>query len=65
MQTEATDLIVEGDRVAGVRATTPDGPVEIRAPLTVACDGRHSTVRDKAGLVADDFGAPMDVLGSA
>ena len=62
MRTEATDLIVEGDRVAGVRATAPEGPVEIRAPLTVACDGRHSLLRDKAGLVADDFGAPMDVF---
>ena len=28
----------------------------------VACDGRHSLLREKAGLVADDFGAPMDVL---
>ncbi len=50
MRTEATDLIFEGDRVAGVRATAPEGPVEIRAPLTVACDGRHSLLRDKAGL---------------
>ena len=28
----------------------------------VGCDGRHSIVRDKAGLVSDDYGAPMDVL---
>jgi len=62
MQAEATGLIVEGDRVAGVRATTPEGPLDVRAMLTVACDGRHSLLRDKAGLVADDFGAPMDVL---
>jgi 2-polyprenyl-6-methoxyphenol hydroxylase-like FAD-dependent oxidoreductase len=62
MQAEATGLIVEGDRVAGVRATTPEGPLDVRAMLTVACDARHSLLRDKAGLVADDFGAPMDVL---
>ena len=62
MQTEATDLIFENDRVAGVRADTPQGPIEIRASLTVGCDGRHSIVREKAGLVADEFGAPMDVL---
>jgi 2-polyprenyl-6-methoxyphenol hydroxylase-like FAD-dependent oxidoreductase len=62
MQAEATDLIVEGQRVAGARATTPQGTIEIRATLTVGCDGRHSIVREKAGLVAEDFGAPMDVL---
>jgi 2-polyprenyl-6-methoxyphenol hydroxylase-like FAD-dependent oxidoreductase len=62
MRVEATDLLFERDRVAGVRAVTPDGAVEIRAVLTVGCDGRHSLVREKAGCVADDFGAPMDVL---
>ena len=62
MQAEATDLIEEGGRVTGVRATTPDGELEIRAALVVGCDGRHSTVRDKAGLQVEDVGAPMDVL---
>jgi len=62
MRAEAVDLIEEGGRVAGVRANTPDGPLEIRADLTVGCDGRHSTVRERAGLTVDDLGAPMDVL---
>jgi 2-polyprenyl-6-methoxyphenol hydroxylase-like FAD-dependent oxidoreductase len=62
MRAEATDLIVEGGRIAGVRAVTPEGPLEVRATLTVGCDGRHSLLRQKAGLVADEFGAPMDVL---
>ena len=62
MQAEATDLIEEGGRVTGVRATTPDGELTIRADLVVGADGRHSTVRDKAGLKSDDYGAPMDVL---
>jgi 2-polyprenyl-6-methoxyphenol hydroxylase-like FAD-dependent oxidoreductase len=62
MRTAATGLIGEGGRVAGVRATSPDGPIEIRAALTVACDGRHSTMREAAGLESDDYGAPMDVL---
>ena len=35
MNTEATDLIWSGDAVVGVRANTPDGPVEIRADLTI------------------------------
>jgi 2-polyprenyl-6-methoxyphenol hydroxylase-like FAD-dependent oxidoreductase len=62
MNTEATDLIEEGGRVVGLRAKAPDGTLSIRAALTVGCDGRHSTVRDKAGFVSDDYGAPMDVL---
>jgi 2-polyprenyl-6-methoxyphenol hydroxylase-like FAD-dependent oxidoreductase len=62
MRTEATDLIKEGDRVAGVYANSPDGEIEIRAPLTVACDGRHSTLRARAWLEPRELGAPMDVL---
>jgi 2-polyprenyl-6-methoxyphenol hydroxylase-like FAD-dependent oxidoreductase len=62
MKTEATDLIEEGGRIVGVRAKTPDGTLTIRSALVVGCDGRHSTVREKAGLASDDYGAPMDVL---
>jgi 2-polyprenyl-6-methoxyphenol hydroxylase-like FAD-dependent oxidoreductase len=45
-----------------VRADTPEGVLELRAPLVVGCDGRHSLVRQKAGLVVENLGAPMDVL---
>jgi 2-polyprenyl-6-methoxyphenol hydroxylase-like FAD-dependent oxidoreductase len=62
MNTEVSDLLWSGDRVTGVKANTPDGPVEIRAELTVACDGRHSVVRERANLDMDEIGAPMDVL---
>jgi 2-polyprenyl-6-methoxyphenol hydroxylase-like FAD-dependent oxidoreductase len=62
MQTEATDLIEERGRIVGLHAKTPDGGLEIRADLIVGADGRHSTIRKDAGLVGDDFGAPMDVL---
>ena len=62
MQAEVQDLIEDGGRIAGVRADTPDGPLEVRAALTVGCDGRHSTVRARAGLAGEDLGAPMDVL---
>lgn len=58
METEATDLLVEGGRVAGVKA----GALEIRAGLVVGADGRHSTVRERAGLEVIDFGAPIDAL---
>ncbi|WFU68816.1 FAD-dependent oxidoreductase [Bradyrhizobium sp. CB2312] len=62
MNTEAVDLIRRGDTIAGVRANTPDGPIDIEADLTIACDGRHSTVRERAGLEVEEIGAPMDVL---
>jgi 2-polyprenyl-6-methoxyphenol hydroxylase-like FAD-dependent oxidoreductase len=62
MQAEVTSLIEEDGQVRGVRAETPEGPLTIRAALTVGCDGRHSTVREKAGLTVQDLGAPMDVL---
>ena len=62
MRAEATDLIEEGERVAGVRAKTPEGEIEIRADLTVGCDGRHSTLRERAGFQVDSLGAPMDIL---
>ncbi|WP_128921956.1 FAD-dependent oxidoreductase [Bradyrhizobium nanningense] len=62
MSTEAVDLIRRGETIAGVRAKTPDGLIDIEADLTIACDGRHSTVRQRAGLAVEEIGAPMDVL---
>ncbi|MBK3663558.1 FAD-dependent oxidoreductase [Bradyrhizobium diazoefficiens] len=62
MSTEAVDLIRNGETIAGVRAQTPDGMIDIEADLALACDGRHSTVRERAGLSAEEIGAPMDVL---
>src|SRR5262245_48053896 len=62
MRAEAVELIDESGRIVGARAQTPGGPLEIRADLTVGCDGRHSTVRARAGLAGEDLGAPMDVL---
>jgi 2-polyprenyl-6-methoxyphenol hydroxylase-like FAD-dependent oxidoreductase len=62
MQAEVTDLIEVNGIVAGVRAKTPNGVLEIRAPLTVGADGRHSVVRERAGLEVIDLGAPMDVM---
>jgi 2-polyprenyl-6-methoxyphenol hydroxylase-like FAD-dependent oxidoreductase len=59
---EVTDLVFEADRVAGVRASTPDGPLEVRADLVVGADGRHSVVREKAQLPVLDLAAPIDVL---
>ncbi len=55
---EVTDLIVEGDRVVGVR--TPE--LEVPADLVVAADGRKSAVRAAAGLEIAAAHSPMDVL---
>jgi 2-polyprenyl-6-methoxyphenol hydroxylase-like FAD-dependent oxidoreductase len=62
MHAEVTDLIEDDGRVLGVRASTPGGPLEVRAALTIGADGRHSTVRDRSGLQVEDLGAPIDVL---
>ncbi|SEH73756.1 2-polyprenyl-6-methoxyphenol hydroxylase [Mycolicibacterium rutilum] len=60
--TEVLGPLLDGDTVIGVRYRGTDGEVrEMRAALTVACDGRSSTLRAAMGLKAKDFGAPMDV----
>ena len=58
MEAEVTGLLEENGRVAGVHAKTPQGVLEVRADLTVGADGRHSIVREKAGLEVIDLGAP-------
>jgi 2-polyprenyl-6-methoxyphenol hydroxylase-like FAD-dependent oxidoreductase len=62
MRTEATDLLREGGRTVGLVANSPDGVIEIRADLVIGADGRHSRLRERAGLKVEDKGAPMDVL---
>jgi 2-polyprenyl-6-methoxyphenol hydroxylase-like FAD-dependent oxidoreductase len=62
MEAAATELVEDAGRVVGVRATTPRGGLEVRADLVVGADGRHSVVRERAGLKVEELGAPMDVL---
>ena len=62
MCTEVTGLIRESGRVQGARYRTQDGTSgEIRAALTVACDGRGSIARAQAGLRPREFPVPFDV----
>ncbi len=61
MKTEVTGLLREGGKVTGVRYQGPDGPGELRAELTVACDGRWSIARHEAGLRAREFPVNFDV----
>jgi 2-polyprenyl-6-methoxyphenol hydroxylase-like FAD-dependent oxidoreductase len=62
MEHEVTDLIIENNRVIGVRAKTPDGELDVRSDLVFGADGRSSTVRDRAGFEVRQFGVPIDVL---
>ncbi|MGO9568475.1 MAG: FAD-dependent oxidoreductase [Desulfomonilaceae bacterium] len=62
MEAQVTELVLDGQRVAGVRAITPGGVIEVRADLIVGADGRHSTVREEAGLEVMELGVPIDVL---
>jgi 2-polyprenyl-6-methoxyphenol hydroxylase-like FAD-dependent oxidoreductase len=62
MQTEVVDLLIEDNRVAGVRAKTPGGELEVRADLVIGADGRHSIIQARAGFERREFGVPIDVL---
>jgi 2-polyprenyl-6-methoxyphenol hydroxylase-like FAD-dependent oxidoreductase len=62
MGVEVTGLLREHGRVVGVRyrdAGGSDG--ELRAAVTVGCDGRTSAVRAASGLRVREFGVPLDV----
>ncbi len=62
LQAEAVDLMRADGRVSGIAARTPHGALEVQADLVVAADGRGSVLRERAGLLVRDLGAPMDVL---
>src|SRR5256886_13413564 len=62
MQTEVVDLLIENERVIGVRAKSPRGEIELRADLVIGADGRHSTIHTCAGFKPHEFGVPIDVL---
>jgi 2-polyprenyl-6-methoxyphenol hydroxylase-like FAD-dependent oxidoreductase len=62
MNHEGVGLIRSGENIVGVEARSAEGPVQIHADLVVACDGRHSTIRQAAGLPMRESGAPIDVL---
>jgi 2-polyprenyl-6-methoxyphenol hydroxylase-like FAD-dependent oxidoreductase len=69
MGAEATGLLRDAsalgadDRISGVIATGSDGnPIQIRAELTIAADGRSSVARAASGLAVTEYGVPIDVL---
>ena len=62
MEHEVTGVLTEGGWTVGVHYRSPEGEGDLRADLTVACDGRWSAVRQSAGLVAREYPVPFDVL---
>lgn len=62
MNTEATGLLQEDCRIAGVKASSQGREIDIRADLTIAADGRGSILRQAAGMRVRAIGAPIDVL---
>jgi 2-polyprenyl-6-methoxyphenol hydroxylase-like FAD-dependent oxidoreductase len=62
MRAEVQGLIEESGRVVGIEVMTAEGRREVRSDLVVGADGRHSVVRQRAGLQILELGAPMDVL---
>jgi 2-polyprenyl-6-methoxyphenol hydroxylase-like FAD-dependent oxidoreductase len=62
MQHEATDLLGIDGRIHGVIAKSPSGEKRIEAALVIACDGRHSVMRQLAALPLREYGVPIDVL---
>lgn len=62
MATKVTDVLDEGGRIVGLALEAPDGPVQLRSTLVIAADGRHSVVREKAGLEVVSFGSASEVV---
>ena len=62
MQARIVGLIEENGVITGAKVETSEGQVQINSKLLIGADGRGSAVRDLAGLIVQDYGAPMDVL---
>ncbi len=62
MEHEVTDLILDGERVTGVKVKTPGGSSEFLGDLIIGADGRHAITHARAGFETKDIGAPIDAL---
>lgn len=62
MNCRVADVLEEDGRICGLALEGPDGPFTLYSQLVVAADGRHSTVRAKAGLKVQSFGSPSEVV---
>jgi 2-polyprenyl-6-methoxyphenol hydroxylase-like FAD-dependent oxidoreductase len=62
MEAEAFQLFRDAAGIRGLRVKTPDGGLDIKASLVIAADGRHSRLREAAGLKVREIGSAIDVL---
>jgi 2-polyprenyl-6-methoxyphenol hydroxylase-like FAD-dependent oxidoreductase len=62
LQHEVSDLVIENERVVGVRVKTPQGEQVARADLVIGADGRHAITHARGNFELRDFGVPIDVL---
>ena len=62
MQTEAAEPLRDRNRICGLGCSTPEGRLNIQAGLVIAADGRHSHIRQAAGLKVQQMGSAIDVL---
>jgi 2-polyprenyl-6-methoxyphenol hydroxylase-like FAD-dependent oxidoreductase len=62
MEAAVMGLLENGAQITGVAVDTPEGALEITCDLVIGADGRHSIVRERAGLKVQELGAPIDVL---
>jgi 2-polyprenyl-6-methoxyphenol hydroxylase-like FAD-dependent oxidoreductase len=62
MDARVTGLTSDGDRITGVQVEEGGATCTVRADLVIGADGRHTTVRESAGLPTEDQGVPIDVL---
>ena len=62
LQHEAKDLVRDGEGLRESWRRTKGEKMQIRADLVVGCDGRHSLIRNAAGLEVIEHGVPIDVL---
>jgi 2-polyprenyl-6-methoxyphenol hydroxylase-like FAD-dependent oxidoreductase len=62
MEAKATHLLRDGEKITGVEIESAGGTGAIKADLVICAEGRHSHLRDEAGLKVKNLGAPMDAL---
>ena len=62
MQHEVIDLLIENEKVVGVRVKTPEGERDARADLVIGADGRHAITHTRGKFELREFGVPIDAL---
>ena len=59
---KAQNLIYENNRVCGVRISSPNKEIDLKARAVIGFDGRNSMVRRELGFSVKRYNQPSDVL---